>query len=62
MPGLSNRLGSHAPEERTHRPEAACDRTRGGPTAPPQGLCLMEVRYDLGGGNGHDAEIAGDEE
>ena len=40
---------------------AACDRTRGGPTAPPQGLCLMEVRYDLGGG-GHDAEIAGDEE
>jgi tRNA pseudouridine38-40 synthase len=25
---------------------AACDRTRAGPTAPPAGLCLMEVRYD----------------
>jgi tRNA pseudouridine38-40 synthase len=24
---------------------AACDRTKGGPTAPPQGLCLMEVEY-----------------
>jgi tRNA pseudouridine38-40 synthase len=24
---------------------AACDRTRAGPTAPPVGLCLMEVRY-----------------
>jgi len=22
------------------------DRTRAGPTAPPHGLCLMEVRYD----------------
>lgn len=41
---------------------AACDRTRGGPTAPPQGLCLMEVRYDLGAGEGHDTEIASDEE
>ena len=41
---------------------AACDRTRGGPTAPPQGLCLMEVRYELGGGDIRDAEIAGDEE
>lgn len=24
---------------------AAADRTRGGPTAPPQGLCFMEVEY-----------------
>lgn len=24
---------------------AACDRTRGGPTAPPDGLSLIEVRY-----------------
>jgi tRNA pseudouridine38-40 synthase len=41
---------------------AACDRTRGGPTAPPEGLCLMEVRYDLGAGDGGDAEVASDEE
>lgn len=24
---------------------ASCDRSRAGPTAPPHGLCLMEVRY-----------------
>jgi tRNA pseudouridine38-40 synthase len=24
---------------------AACDRTKGGPTAPPSGLCLVEVTY-----------------
>jgi tRNA pseudouridine38-40 synthase len=39
---------------------AACDRTRAGPTAPPHGLCLMEVRYDSAGPG--DAEDAVDEE
>lgn len=31
---------------------AACDRSRSGPTAPPHGLCLIEVLYppSLGGG------------
>jgi tRNA pseudouridine38-40 synthase len=42
---------------------AACDRTRAGPTAPPLGLCLMEVRYDASGtGQRMYAEMADDEE
>ncbi|MBS0222118.1 MAG: tRNA pseudouridine(38-40) synthase TruA [Proteobacteria bacterium] len=41
---------------------AACDRTRAGPTAPPSGLCLMEVRYDLAGNRGGDAEDTADDE
>jgi len=39
---------------------AARDRTRAGPTAPPIGLCLMEVRYGLDGAG--DAEEATDDE
>jgi tRNA pseudouridine38-40 synthase len=55
---------------------AARERARAGPTAPPTGLCLMEVRYDaplLGPGSGpqpgpasagqlRDLEEAGDDE
>ncbi len=41
---------------------AARDRTRAGPTAPPHGLCLMEVRYDSGPGQRNDADVADDDE
>jgi tRNA pseudouridine38-40 synthase len=41
---------------------AAKDRTRAGPTAPPHGLCLMEVRYDRSGRREADAEEATDDQ
>lgn len=34
------------PPEQVREILASCDRTRAGPTAPPEGLCLMKVDYE----------------
>ena len=57
----------HLPARDVELALAAKDRTRAGPTAPPMGLCLMEVQYDeaLRGGSAgqrRDAEEPGDDE
>jgi tRNA pseudouridine38-40 synthase len=41
-------LGRWHPDD-VARALAARDRRAGGPTAPPEGLCLMQVEYDCGG-------------